>query len=385
MTRLRDLADRRVPARAVAFVVAHDKIRRGVQIRTLIELAGRVDLSNRDRREFLVTESGELRDQFALQRFGFRAPAHDALRFAPLQVQVESAESQRISARAGPVHVVEIAAGFGGLAGEREIAVLMQPGVQIDGAAEAAESVVGEDEEHRIRIHVLHGFSHQRVHALIEVGDRALPLRVAAAFEVAIEHVLNAVAGIEDARHHAAPGVRQRVVEHGLALGQQRPCLVQERPLVDHAFIERPGILRHADGREGAEQFGQIHGVVSRVADGQRGRFGIDLDGRDIERKFRLGFGDEETRDAVDIDAGRGGERDSDPRRILARPQWTRSGRDLAACTSRRGESGTGPDRTAFATGTRCPDPPACLPDIRRCGAAGSASRSRRRAGRRAW
>ena len=39
---------------------------------------------------------------------------------------------------------------------------------------------------------------------------------------MAVEHVLHAIAGIEDAGHHAAAGPLERADEHGLALGSNR-------------------------------------------------------------------------------------------------------------------------------------------------------------------
>ncbi len=50
---------------------------------------------------------------------------------------------------------------------------------------------------------------------------------------------------------------------------------------------------------------------------GRAGVLRIDLNRRDVKRKFRLSLGDKESRNAVDMDAGRGGERDLDPRGIF--------------------------------------------------------------------
>ena len=68
-----DFADGGVPTGAIAIVVADDQVRRGVQIGTPVEIAGRVDLADRDLIELFVAEAREPVDQFALQGFGFPA------------------------------------------------------------------------------------------------------------------------------------------------------------------------------------------------------------------------------------------------------------------------------------------------------------------------
>src|ERR1019366_2856294 len=132
--------------------------------------------------------------------------------FAAAQVEVETAKSEAIGAGAGPIDLV---------AAEGQVAVLVQPGVKIHRAAEAAEAVIGEDEQHGVVIDLPHGFAYESIHALVEVGDGALPLRIASSFEMAIEHVLHPVAGVEDAGHYTVPGVGERVIEHGFAFGEE--------------------------------------------------------------------------------------------------------------------------------------------------------------------
>ena len=54
------------------------------------------------------------------------------------------------------------------------------------------------------------------------------------------------------------------------------------------------------------------------MADGKSGSLGVDLDRGDVERGIRESFGQQETRDAVDGDAGNRVEREFDPGRIFA-------------------------------------------------------------------
>ena len=113
------------------------------------------------------------------------------------------------------------------------------------------------------------------------------------------EHVLHAVGGIEDAGHHAAARAVERAEEHGLALFVGEVRLLEEGVAIDGVLVQRPGVLRHPQRGIGAEQFGQVGGVVRRVRDRQRGIFGIDVDRRRVERKLGLGLGEQKARDAA--------------------------------------------------------------------------------------
>src|ERR1035438_1596099 len=98
-----DLADRRFPRRAVAFVVSDDQVRRGVQIRAAVEPAGRIDMPNGNLAQLLVAQTLEPRDQLALQGLGLRAGADNPARLTPLPVDVKPAQPQAVRARAAPI------------------------------------------------------------------------------------------------------------------------------------------------------------------------------------------------------------------------------------------------------------------------------------------
>ena len=103
------------------------------------------------------------------------------------------------------------------------------------------------------------------IHAPVQVLDG---LGVAAvAVQMPEEHVLHAIAGVEHTRHHAAGRLFQGVAKHRLALGQDQVRLVEKCLFVDDAFVQRPGVFRHAERRVGAEQFRQVRGVEGRVTD----------------------------------------------------------------------------------------------------------------------
>src|ERR1700686_3440538 len=101
--------------------------------------------------------------------------------------------------------------------------------------------------------------------------------------QISIKHVLDAVGSVEDAGYDAAAQVVEGAEEHRFALFLNERRLFEKRVFVDGAVIERPGVLGQTQGRERAEKFRQIDGVVRRLTDGQRGIFGIDLNGSRVE------------------------------------------------------------------------------------------------------
>ncbi len=103
ITRAADFADRGVPAGAVALVVADDQVRRRVKIRSAIEIAGQIHLTDGNLIEFLVAEAGEFGDELVLESFRFRAGLNYALGFAAAKVEIQSAEAETVGAGAGPV------------------------------------------------------------------------------------------------------------------------------------------------------------------------------------------------------------------------------------------------------------------------------------------
>ena len=90
------------------------------------------------------------------------------------------------------------------------------------------------------------GFAHQAVHIAVERFDYAAIARV----EMAVEHVLHPIGGVENTGHYAAPRTVERAEEHGFALTLDHVGLLEKRIVIDGTFVERPGILSHAQRRE---------------------------------------------------------------------------------------------------------------------------------------
>src|SRR5947208_14595566 len=118
----------------------------------------------------------------------------------------------------------------------------MEPGIEVDPAAKRAEAVIGKNEESSFAPGVIRGFPDESIHAPVQVLDdaRVLPVPV---LELPVKHVLNAIAGIENACDHATPCFLQSAQKHALPLLENVPRLFQERVTVDDALVQCPGIL----------------------------------------------------------------------------------------------------------------------------------------------
>ena len=130
----------------------------------------------------------------------------NSLLLASFDIQIEPVEAHGVGAGARPVDVFEPVAAFGLAVFQREIAVLMQPGIQVHAARKRLESVIGDHHQQRVVVDLFHHAADELVHALVEILNHlaALRLRHIARrrmifFQIAPEHVLHAVGGIEHA------------------------------------------------------------------------------------------------------------------------------------------------------------------------------------------
>ena len=112
----------------------------------------------------------------------------------------------------------------------------MEPGVQIDPTPERTESMIRQDEEGGILSRIFGCLPDQLVHPPVQVFDHS-GVRPAAVLKLPVEHVLDAIARIEHARHHASTRVFKRTQEHRLPLLEDAPGLFQERVAINHALV----------------------------------------------------------------------------------------------------------------------------------------------------
>ena len=111
--------------------------------------------------------------------------------------------------------------------------------------------MIGDHQQQGLIVNLLHDPPDQRVHAVVEILNhpRLLVLRHISCrrmifVEIAPEHVLHAVGGVEDAGAQALRSFFQRVKKHALAVFMIAVALRQKCLVVEHFFVQRPGILR---------------------------------------------------------------------------------------------------------------------------------------------
>ena len=227
-----------------------------------------------------------------------------------------------------------------------EVAVVEQPAVEVDPAAERAESVVGDDHQHRVVAVALRDrLADEVVHAAVEVADDVAAVEDAlfgpggvAIVDVAPEGVLETVGAVEDADDQPARDLVDRVEEHRLALAVGVEALLDELVVVDDVLVQRPGVLGEAERREGPLFLRQVLREDGRISDRHRGLLGVDVDGRDVEAEFGLGVQEQELADPVHLDPRRDPEADANPVGVLPLLQFICRAVDLDPRAAGRGD-----------------------------------------------
>src|SRR5205823_14976476 len=126
----------------------------------------------------------------------------------------------------------------------------MQPGIHVYAASERFETMVRDDKKKRVVIDLVHHPTDQGVHAGIQVFNHSWALIFGhvsggwmIVFQVAPEHVLYAVGGVEDAGAEALLGFFQGVEQPALAVVVVGVALGEERVIVKDLLVERPGVF----------------------------------------------------------------------------------------------------------------------------------------------
>ena len=132
--------------------------------------------------------------------------------------------------------------------------------------------MVGHHKQQSLSVNLLHYATNQGIHTTVQLLDHFRPLLTRDAsgsrmilFQVAPEHVLHAVRGIEDAGAQSLPRLLQRVKKHPLPIIMIAVALGEECLVVKHFFVQRPSIFRQSKGCVGAEELGEINGIGYRV------------------------------------------------------------------------------------------------------------------------
>ncbi len=132
----------------------------------------------------------------------------------------------------------------------------MQPRVQIHAASKRLEAVVGDDHQQRLVVNLLHDAANQFVHAGVQILDHRRALiaghiarRRMIVVEIAPEHMLDAVRGIEHAGAQALLSFFQGVEQHALAIVMIGVALREEGLIVENFLVQGPSVFRQAQSR----------------------------------------------------------------------------------------------------------------------------------------
>ncbi len=110
--------------------------------------------------------------------------------------------------------------------------------------------MVGDDQQESVAVNLFHHPADQVIHTAVKVWNhiRTLTARHSSGrrvifFQVAPEHMLDAVRGVEYASAESLLGFFQSVKQHLLAIMMIGIALRQECVVVQNFFVERPGVL----------------------------------------------------------------------------------------------------------------------------------------------
>ena len=161
-----------VPGSPIAFRVPHDQIWRILDVGPDEGGAAVEDMPDRFAARLRVHQPLPFPDELALQLSRFFSGFDRAEAFPAFLVDEDPIETERIGSGALPIHVLEPVFPCGA-ALECQVAVLMQPGVQVDAALERLEAVVGDDQQQGLPVHLRERAADKVVHAPVQILDDA--------------------------------------------------------------------------------------------------------------------------------------------------------------------------------------------------------------------
>ena len=213
----------------------------------------------------------------------------DAVPLPAAQVHIQSAQPKRVSACPGPVHVDE--QGVAALQGrvlQGDVALLEQPGVQVDAPVERGEPVVRHDDERRVVVHHLEHAPQRLVHFFVERAD-AVPQQLVRFMErvrgvgVVVEHVRALVDTREVEEQQSLVEGVEKVVQCAPPLAEDELRLVPELASTEDPLRERLGVLGELLRVERAQHVVEVSRPSIGVRERHRRVFRVDLQGADIQ------------------------------------------------------------------------------------------------------
>src|SRR5580700_759327 len=138
----RERAQNRLPSSAIPAIVTDKRIRTRARIWSLIGFAGQIDSGNYLRTILGITNLQKPLPDLAQQRVGL-SRIDNTFALPSAHVQIESVQAQPISSCAAPIDIREgLARIRTGAFLTRDVAIVQQPGIQIEGVPVRSKSVV---------------------------------------------------------------------------------------------------------------------------------------------------------------------------------------------------------------------------------------------------
>ena len=294
---------------AVALRVADDQIGPAGTLFLVLVVASALDLRDDGFTGLRIDHGQQFRSQL-LNQFEPLRRRHDAVPLTAAQVDVQARKADAVCPRPLPIDVqqellferVRVRTSGG------QVALLEQPGVEVEGAAPGGEPVVRHDDEQGLfavavaepsfGFETIQGLPDDRIQALVEgrnqVGVGGVDLRVVGRV-VRIARTPAHVADLVDVAEvveEQASRLLQVLVQHvavlfrDLVAGDLR--LGQELVGSEHVFGQGLRILGHPLGVEAVHRLRQLRGEVRRRRDGRRGRHRIVVDRTHVELELRF-------------------------------------------------------------------------------------------------
>src|SRR6185437_7310689 len=194
------------------------------------------------------------------------------------EIQIETVQTKSVSFCFGPIRAREVRV-FRGRTVQREEAAPIKPRVQVYSAVKRSESVIGHDNQLRVRF-AAHDFAKTSIYILVDFQQ----LR----FVFAPEHVRVLVDGREIEKKQAAVEMPKRVAQKLPLIFKHKMSLRKELRQREDALSQRCCVFRDAESEETA---GFVRdGLTVRRGRGkrQRRREGIDVDRSDIKLEKRM-------------------------------------------------------------------------------------------------
>ncbi len=201
----------------------------------------------------------------------------------------------------------------------------MEPRIEVDASAEGFKPVVGHDDEDASLVELFPDLPDEFIHLAVQVFDdlpaefcrRALEGRMTL-IKIPIEHVLNAVGGLEYADDGPFLGLGQRIEQHPFPFFVVGVGQFEKRTFLQGSFVEGPGVVRLTQGNEAAEELAEIDGIDKGMRYRESGLLRVDIQRSHVHLKVRLKLGNIESGDSLDFHPQARSENDFYPGRELS-------------------------------------------------------------------